>query len=463
MEYFSKQPIFMFKIKNRFLKNNTYRKYIIAFILFSGISFSQIPDSISVGKLYPFRVDSISIRGNEQTEDFIIRRELTFNIGDTLTAEIVNFNRERIYSLGLFAHVYIYPVIQASTNILEIVVEERWYIYPIPFVTIKEKDFNKLSFGIYLKINNFRGRNEEINAVTAFGYDPTYSLNYFNPNIIGKEDFFLRTDFIYSDVTNKSPSAETLYGESFSQKFFRAYFLIGKRLCLFHKLYIATAFNYYETSKYVYGINVSNERIDRFPELQFGYEFDTRDLIQFPRNGIFASASYSFKGMGLNSINYNVARFDLREYRKIVGKLYAKWRFTARFTIGNEIPFYDYSILGIDEKVRGYFTRKTEGNHFYFTSAEFFYPIIEELNLNFDFIPIIPEQLLKFRIALFTQAFGDAGTTQYKHQPLSLNSSISGYGLGLTLVVLPYNILRIEYALDNFGNKEWIFDLGISF
>ncbi|MCL6493548.1 MAG: BamA/TamA family outer membrane protein [Ignavibacterium sp.] len=445
------------------MNNNVLQNLIIAFLLLSGISFSQIPDSISVSKLYHFKVDSISIKGNEQTEEFIIRRELTFDIGDTLSAEIVKYNRERIYSLGLFAHVFVYPIEKNSTNILEIFVEERWYIYPIPFVTIKEKDFNKLSFGIYLKINNFRGRNEEITAVAAFGYDPAYSINYYNPNLIGKEDFFLKTGLIYSDVSNKSPSAEILYGEEFSQKFFRTHFLFGKRLGLFHKLYLATSYNYYESPKYIPGINVSGDRIDRFPELQFGYEFDSRDLIQFPRDGIFASASFSFNGLGINSINYNVARIDFREYRKIVDNLFSKWRFSARFTNGNEIPFYDYSILGIDEKVRGYFTRKTEGNHFYFASAEFFYPIIEELNLDFDFIPIIPEQLLKFRIALYTQAFGDAGTTQYKDQSLSFNRFISGYGLGLTLLVLPYNILRIEYALDNFGNNEWIFDLGVSF
>lgn len=453
----------MFKIKLFYLKNFTAKYLVFTFLILTGILSAQIPDSISVSKLYPFRVDSISIKGNEQTEEFIITRELTFNVGDTISAEVVQFNRERIYSLGLFAHVYVYPVVRNSVNILEIVVEEGWYIYPVPFVTVKEKDFKKLSFGIYLKINNFRGRNEEINAVTAFGYDPAYSLNYYNPNLIGKEDFFLRTGIIYSDVNNKSPSAEILYGEKFSQKFFRLNFLIGKRLSLFHKLYVSAAYNYYETPKYISGINVSGEKIDRFPELQLGYEFDSRDLIQFPRNGIFASATYAFKGLGLNSINFNVARIDFREYRKIFGSLFSKWRFAARFTQGNEIPFYDYSILGIDEKVRGYFTRKTEGNHFYFTSVELFYPIIEELNLNFDFIPIIPEQLLKFRIALYSQLFGDAGTTQYKNQPLSINRFISGYGAGLTLLVLPYNILRIEYALDNFGNPEWIFDLGVSF
>lgn len=438
-------------------------KYFIVLLFISNTSIAQSNDYLSSDSLYPFIVDSIRIIGNDQTKEFIIIRELTFSVGDTLTKEEVFYNRERIYSLGLFAHVYVNPLIENSVNILEIIVEERWYIYPIPFVNIKEKDWKKLSYGIFLRIDNFRGRNEQINAIASFGYDPSFAVNYYNPNLIGNEDFFLRVGFLYSNVNNKSSSAEILYGRDFKQKFFRPYLLLGKRFLLFHKLYTTLAFNYYETEKYLDGINVSGERIDRFPELQFGYEFDSRDLIQFPREGIFTQASYSFKGLGVNSINYQIARIDFREYRNIIGKLYSKWRFAARFTTGDKVPFYDYSILGLDERIRGYFTRKAEGNHFYFTSLEFFYPIIEELNIDLQFIPIVPKQLLKYRVALYSQLFGDAGTALYKNKPISLNSFKSGYGIGLTFLVLPYNLLRIEYAFDNFGKTEWIFDLGVAF
>ncbi|MBI5663143.1 MAG: hypothetical protein HZC46_13470 [Ignavibacterium album] len=437
--------------------------YCFYILILSAAAFAQATDSVRVQALYPFVVDSIRIIGNDQTEEFIITRELTFSKGDTLSREDIFYNRERIYSLGLFAHVFVNPLIENSINILEIKVEERWYIYPIPFVSIKERDWKKISYGIFLRIDNFRGRNEQINAMASFGYDPSFALNYYNPNIIGNEEFFLRVGFIYSDVNNKSLSAETLYGEPFKQKFFRPYLLFGKRLYLFHKIFASMAYNYYETDKYLQGINVSGERIDRFPELQFGYEFDSRDLIQFPRVGIFTQASYSLKGLGFNSINYQITRLDFREYRKIIGKLFSKWRFSARFTSGDQVPFYDYSILGLDERIRGYFNRKTEGNHFYFTSVEFFYPIIEELNIDLDFIPLIPRQLLMYRVALYTQLFGDAGATFYKNQSLSLNRFKSGYGLGLTFLVLPYNLLRIEYAFDNFGKTEWIFDLGVAF
>ncbi len=443
--------------------NNPLTKYLTILIVFVSNLSAQVPDSVQNENLYPFIVDSIRISGNEITEDFIILRELTFTAGDTLDFKTIFYNRERIYSLGLFAHVFVYPIVENNINIIEIVVEERWYIYPIPFVNIKERDIKKLSFGIFLRWDNFRGRNEQINAFAAFGYDPSFGLNYYNPNLIGNEEFFLRVGFTYSNINNKSPSAEQIYGGQFSQKFFRPFLMFGKRLFLFHRFYSVLAFNYLETDKYFDGINVSGERIDRFPEIQLGYEFDSRDLIQFPREGIFASATYSFKGMGFNSIDYKVARFDFREYRKILGDLYSKWRFSGRFTFGNNIPFYDYSIIGFEDRIRGYFTRKIEGNHFYFSSVEFFYPLIEELNIDLDFIPIIPEQLLKYRVALYTQIFGDAGTAFYKNQALSLNRFKSGYGIGITFLVLPYNLLRIEYAFDNFGKTEWILDLGVAF
>lgn len=316
---------------------------------------------------------------------------------------------------------------------------------------------------MFVRVENFRGRNETLTGIAAFGYDPSFGISYYNPNVIGKEDIFFTTGFTYTDVSNKSPLAENIYGAKFSQKFFRWNLLFGKRFFLFHKLYTSFAYTYLETPEYFPGVNVSGGRIDRFPEIGFGYEYDTRDLLQFPRDGIFATANFTFKGFGVNNIDYKISRFDFREYRKVVDKLTAKWRLAARFATGNEVPYYDNSILGLDDRIRGYFSRKTEGNHYYFASLEMYYPIIEEWIINLDFIPLIPKKLLSYRVALYTQLFGDTGAAQFRGDPFSLNKFKSGYGAGISIIILPYNILRIEYALDEKRNSEWIFDLGISF
>ncbi len=425
--------------------------------------FSQDTDLIDSVRLYPFRIDSIKIEGNQTTEDFIILRELTFVVGDTINEKVSLYNRERIYSLGIFNRVNLVPSILNGKNILFIKVEESWYIYPIPFVEAKENDFKKLSFGLFLRIKNFRGRNEELNSTLGLGYDPTFSLSYYNPNISGRENMFVKAKLGYSNISNKSPSAEILYGQNFSQKTFFVQFSIGKRFGLFNRVFLTTAYNYIETPFYIPRINASNNRIDNLVDLGIGYEYDTRDLNQFPKNGIYTNLNYTLKGLGIDDINYSVAWMDFREYRNLFEKLIAKWRFASRFTFGNTVPYYDYSIIGLDDKIRGHFSKKAEGNNYYYAGLEFYYPVIEELNIDLTFIPMIPNQLLKYRIGFYTQAFIETGAAQTKDKSLKLSNFSSGYGAGLTLLILPYNILRIEFALDEYKNFETILDLGISF
>ncbi len=447
------------------LKNTT--KLFIVFaqivIVFSSLNYSQSTDSLFNSELYPFIVDSINLSGNETTEDFIILRELNFSIGDTLTQQNSIYNRERVYSLGIFNHVYFIPTIIDAKRILTIQIEEGWYIYPIPVIQATENDLNKLSYGMYLKLKNFRGRNEDITAYFLLGYDPTFGLNYYNPNIIGKENIFINSGISYSDVTNKSPTAEKINGSNFTQNVVGARFTIGKRFGLFNRLYINSGYTYIETPFYIPGINASNNRIDNLVELGIGFEHDSRDLVQFPKNGIYSSLNYTAKGLGFDDISYGVAGIDFRKYQKVYDGLVGKWRFASRFTFGDNVPYYDYSIIGTGEKIRGHYFEKFEGDDYYLTSVEFYYPIIEELNIDLSFIPIIPDKLLSYRIGFYTQIFAETGLAKYKDDPLAINKFNSGYGLGLTFLILPYSILRVEVAFNEQLKSEFIFDLGVSF
>jgi outer membrane protein assembly factor BamA len=431
-------------------------------ILYSEL-FCQGIDSLNNPKLFPFIVDSIYIQGNEITEDYIIMRELTFGVGDTLTQTLLFYNRERIYSLGIFNHVYLIPNVVEGKNILTIELEEGWYLYPIPFIDVKERDLKKLSFGLYLKLKNFRGRNEELSAAFAFGYDPAFYLNFFSPSIIGKENIFFRTRVGFSDISNKSPSAQVLYEEPFSQKIIYAQLVLGKRLGLYQKLYFTGGFNYLETPKYIEGINGSNNRIDNIVDAGVGYEYDTRDLAQFPKNGIYTSANLVFRGLGVDDINYRVLAINFREYRNLFNKLVSKWKFASRMTFGENIPFYDQSIIGVEEKIRGHMYEKYEGNDIYTGFVELFYPIVEELNLDLSFIPIIPDKLLSYRLGFYTQVFAETGIAKYKYQPFALNRFVSGYGFGITFLILPHQVLRFEVGFNEKAKAELIFDLGISF
>ena len=156
------------------------KAYSVKTILFTSLlafnSFGQ-SDTIFYKGNYNIIIDSILVSGNETTEDFVILRELTFGVGDTLNPNIASYNRERIYSLRIFNDVRMRPFLLNEKNILRIEVEESWYIYPIPFIILKDRDWKKLSYGVSVSLLNFRGRNETLKGVAALGYDPSFSFS----------------------------------------------------------------------------------------------------------------------------------------------------------------------------------------------------------------------------------------------------------------------------------------------
>lgn len=436
----------------------------ILIIILLAFNLNAQSDTLFYKGEYSIIVDSIEISGNETTEDFIILRELNFGIGDTLNHRLASYNRERIYSLRIFNDVRMIPYSLNDQNILKIEIEESWYIYPIPFVTLKDRDWNKLSYGVSVSLLNFRGRNETLKGVAALGYDPSFSFSYFNPNLSYDDNLNFQIGLGYTTSTNKSSEAEQIHGGSFEQEVITSRMQLGKRFGNYHWLYFKTGFDYIGTPFYVKGINASNSSIDRTLILGASYVYDTRDLTLYATNGIYTFLNFEFKGLGIDGINYRVADLEFREYRKIVERFTAKWRISLRHTAGETVPYYDYSYIGYSERIRGYFYDGTrEGNDRFIGSVEINYPIIQETRINLYFVPLLPRSLLSYRVALIAGLFGDTGTTRNANDPVSIKNFNTGYGTGISLLLLPYFICRLEFAINDNGQTEWIFDLGASF
>ncbi|MHB1687380.1 MAG: POTRA domain-containing protein, partial [Ignavibacteriaceae bacterium] len=89
---------------------------IFFLIIISSKIFSQEKDSVVYTGKYSIKIDSIIISGNKITNSDVITREMNFSAGDTVTPKRVLFNRERIFSLGIFTKVLLTPVRKDSLN-----------------------------------------------------------------------------------------------------------------------------------------------------------------------------------------------------------------------------------------------------------------------------------------------------------------------------------------------------------
>lgn len=426
-------------------------------------SFASETDSLVLGGDDWIVVDSIIIVGNDITEEFIILRELTFSIGDSVNKQILFYDRERVFSLGIFNYVNIYPSIINEKIIIIIRIKESWYIYPIPFITFRENSINKALYGINFLYRNFRGRDETIQSVISFGYDPIYSLSYLTPAFFDNRKLKFKINLALQKIINKSILAEELIGSDFEYDSYFGDITFGWRFDLFNTVYSTLGFNYIEAPRVEgKGITASNTKIDRLLYSSLNYVYDSRDLAQFSKNGIFAGIEFVHRGFGIHNIDYNIFSIDFREYRPVINKLTAKWRVNYRHTFGRVVPLYDYSFLGYKEAVRGHIDDDREGNNLIISSLELSYPIIEEWNFSVK-LPLLPEQLTSARIGVQVNVFGDTGITYNNGEKLSINKFYSGWGAGITILFLPYNAIRFEYGFDEKMNGEFIFHTGFSF
>lgn len=438
------------------------KKYFLLFICAANFLYAENTDSLRI-VTQKFVADSIIIHGNDITEEYIIIRELTFQVGDSVNRKELHFNRERIFSLGLFNRVEVNNDTSNSRNTIRIDVNESWYIYPIPFWYVMNGDFKKSTYGINFTFRNFRGRNQTLRAQLGLGYDSFFSLNFDNPSLVYKSGIGMGFGLSYYKYINRNLEAEKLVGKEFDYKIFGAYLSFYKRFDQFNLSGLSSGFSYREALvEPGKGITASSKSIDRYPYVTLFYFYDSRDLKLFSDYGFYASASITHKGFGLNSISYNVFETDIRQYLSFTEQLTAKFRANLRHTFGKLIPYYDYSFLGYTEKIRGHYKDYMEGHNSLLSSVELSLPILSEWNISLK-LPLIPQSLTSARVGIYLTTFFDTGTTFDNNHRIKLEKFYSGYGFGLTFLVLPYNAFRFEYAINELGKGEFVIASGFSF
>lgn len=450
--------------ENIYFQEIVYLLFIISFVFnFNCSIYAQSSQKVSLEKSEKIRIDSITISGAKTTKEFIILRELNFSAGDTVNQKILDYNESRVMSLRLFYSVEFKIFKKKSKNILNINVKESWYIFPVPFVKIQSNKISRSNYGIDLNWNNFRGRNETIRGFISFGYDPSYGLFYSNPVLISNTEISFSAGIVNQTINNKSKVAELIAGSDFDYKLFRVYAGLGYRINPFNAIYFRLGYSTVESQFTKNGITASGTTFDKVPSFTLFFKHDTRDLIQYPEDGLFTAAYITHKGFGLQNISYFITGFDFREYRKLfLTNLISKWRVAFRKTFGKTIPFYDYSYLGFNEFVRGHKNDERGGNNSLIGSLEFSYPLLKELEFSVK-LPFLPQSLTSYLVSIRLSIFGDTGVTFNNDELITIKKFDSGYGVGLTILFLPYNALRFEYAFNEFGKGEFLFGTKFSF
>jgi len=404
------------------------------------------------------RITRIVTVGNDKTKDHVILREMKVKEGDIFDTERIEIDRKRIQNLGLFTRVEIQPVQSENGIVLLIWVAERWYLFPVPVLYLNERDWDKLSYGASLTHENFRGRDEKVHGSFWFGYNPGLEVEYSNPWFAGPLKLFTSFNLYKKTFRNRS-----LEYDRFDEKYLGLGWSIGKRFG--YHTFLSLGFSYRQLSVDLADptqVTLSPDGTDELPGVGVSFNYDTRDLKEYPKKGIFLKFGASKTGFS-DIIDYTSYSGDTRFYLPISGDISLGARLAGSFN-SEGTPVYGRVFLGYEERIRGHFHEKREGNNCLLTGMELRFPILKIIYIDLDSGPNEfrgYSNNLKFGIS--GGLFFDSGAVWYDHTQLHHKQFISGFGAGFHFHIPYVDLLRVEYAFDMHGHGEFIFDLGKSF
>lgn len=430
-------------------------------------------------------VSDIVITGNKVTDDDVILREINLKRGDTVTSARCIEDEQRVNALGLFASVDMNPILQPGNKVkINVKVNEKWYIYPIPEIRLYDGDIRKVSAGLNLRWQNFRGRNENLSVSFGLGYNDFVHASYTVPWIGENLHMFTSVSGGYSVDRNRSmlalgkPNGSRIYGyrdANFDYANYNAKVTIGKYFTKKFSVYTEGGYTYLRVTQDSIGRTISPEGVDKYMLAGFGLNYDTRNTREYSTGGYQVHFDYEHFGLlDDNPVNFGRLTLEQRVFLPVdissdYSIVFASRLFTS-MAIGPQIPIYNHEFLGYgNDFIRGWASYGFEGENEITSYNEVRLPVIQPASLRGEDIPVIKSlpYLKKFtyRYGLFFTVFYDIGTVWNGNEHFRSVQFLNGTGIGLN-AILPFGMIgKVEYGfkLERPIIGQIIFGLGAKF
>ncbi len=421
-------------------------------------------------------VNTIKVSGDKKTRSRIIRNELLFKKGDKIAKsdfyELIGKSRQNLLNTSLFNFVYIeYKFTNNEIVDFEVKVDERWYTWFLPLFEhadrnfsafLKNGDWSRMNYGIYLKQENFRGMNEILKLKLRIGYlneaevlftsaPKNYKLGWgtsFNYAAQNQVSYAITNNEAIYFKTSNSFIEQQVASEMFLH--YRHGFFNRHKLTLSYK-----SFNIKDTLANLnpdYLANGSN--FLNYISLEYKYNHDIRDSKTYPLKGHMFEGSISRNGLGI--LNNDVQNFALKLMFQQFGQITKRLNYGVNFggvaNSNKDNPFVISNGLGYREFLNGYEYNVIESDNYAYLKNKVLFELIPTKTANINFINL--NQFSKLHYAIYLKTFFDTGYVHKQNPNISnslSNSMLYSYGIGLDLVTYYDKVLSVNYAINKSG------------
>lgn len=426
-------------------------------------------------------IRGVIVAGNKVTKEHIILREMELQVGDTVGTKamygLLERSKNNLVNTRLFNTVEVLPGYLNSKDILlNVLLEERWYIWPVPIFEIAEtnfntwwltKDFSRTNYGGYLQWHNFRGRRESLYLKLRFGYSKQYALSYQVPFVNKAQDLGLGFSVNYfqnREITVGTTDNKRIFYSPDGKNNAREVFTANANATYRGGLYT----RHIGTIQYTNGLvkdtvtiaypDYFYDNADRseYMSLSYTFQYDKRDVKAYPLKGQLLQATVLKDGLGIlqhGNLDLWTGWLTFKQYGQLAGRFY--YGSAAKFkTTTNTPPYFNQKALGYNDYVRGYEYYVIDGQHFALLKSNVKYQLVKPKY--FDMGKLKTSFLGTFHFAFYLNAFFDVGYVAgdlYEQQNPLNNELMYGYGLGLDLVTVYDFVIRGEVTRNKLGEN----------
>ena len=426
----------------------------------------------------PFVIRTIIITGNKKTRNNIILREIPFKVGDHFELQqlVKRFEqaRQQLMNTALFHDVVVaLKSFQGYDVDILVDVKERWYLFPIPYFKLIDRNFNqwwveqnrsldRVNYGLKILHNNTTGRNDKLNVWLVNGYTKQVSMSYDRLYFDKRMKWGFKTGFAvgknrevnYATVGNKQVFLKD--DKQFIRSFFNANAELTYRKAIRTRHRFGIAYTDERVGDTVTALNPSfflggNTHV-RYPEFYYNMQYLGFDYNPYPLRGFGAEINVSKKGLHKD---FNLWQLTVKGAGNWTIKRNLQFHLTAVGSL--KLPFkqsfYNKKLLGYyDMNLQGYEYYVVDGVLGGYLKAAVTKQLVK-FNINFPTLKY--SKPVKVPVRIFAKMYGNAG---YVHDPepqsnyLADRMLYSG-GFGIDIVTFYDFVLKLEWSFNQLGQN----------
>jgi outer membrane protein assembly factor BamA len=424
-----------------------------------------------------FTIRKVLISGNEKTHPDIIMRELSFGINENYTLEEVTAvflrSRKNLMNTGLFREVIVsLERIEGYDVYVNVSVDEKWYIWPKPFVkpvdktfhewwNEQDRDMDRINYGLRLTHDNFTGRNDKLKINFMNGYTKQLSVQYYGLfldnqlkwSVNGGVSIGKNREVNYMTQENKPVPIRDR--DRYLRSYVNWFAEISYRPAIKTRHTFGIGFNYEEVADTVFKLNPhysTRSDITRYPELFYRMSYFDVDFIPYPTKGFIGEIILRKKG-----INDPVNLWQLQARGSKTWPLGPKYFFNASAVGMLKLPFKQPYItnqfIGYDgQYLQGYEYYVIDGIAGGYAKATLTRQIINtEIPLSSKKIRKLNDIPLKIYLKTFVNA-GYVRCNQPGYNEFN-NRLLHSGGIGLDIVVFTDFVIKLDWSFNCLGEN----------